>query len=466
MPHKTGLLVSKLGIGDPNAWPKCHWYFQETCHLERYHPTPCQIERCQNFTHTTCAALWCCKNHVAIGDPKRVGLFCREHLPRYFGILYSRESYKHNLPRDFILQPEACEGDTYEPCVGDLNSNGLWFAPKCKKCFLTNKYLHMRNKLCTHPWEEVQLNITGQYILLNSSCWHHGYFSNMRKSVYVTAQLFCVPSQNHQMDCITRNTFSRGVECDFILGALKKEQLNELTKQAINNWNGAFPVSQFKPCPYFQYQDIDPESNRQIEREDFNKVTLIKKLAHMFKDIFPYLTVAQVWLIRKSKEEHGFQGWHQDKVANITRTIVLNLGSEDVNADNVQGEVVNPIPDVDDGSLYHLKRIATNMMLYKYQGKGAKHPQQFITYEQRLMEKYFEATCCDKIMLEGGHVRSEEESTSQSIASSVCKLSIEKKNRKQEGQAVKHMAQCGKAAQDNGCEVGAILTLKVDYCTH
>jgi hypothetical protein len=108
-----------------------------------------------------------------------------------------------------------------------------------------------------------------------------------------------------------------------------------------------------------------------------------------------------------------------------------------------------------------LKRIAANMMLYKYQGKGAKHPQQFITYEQRLMEKYLEATCCDKITLEGGHVRSEEESTSQSTTSSVYQLAMEK-----EGQAMKHMAQCGKAAQDNGCEVGAIVTLKVDYRTH
>jgi hypothetical protein len=145
---------------------------------------------------------------------------------------------------------------------------------------------------------------------------------------------------------------------------------------------------------------------------------------------------------------------------------VANLGLEDVNEDNVQGEVVNPIPNFDDGICYHFKRIATNMMLYRYQGTGAKHPQQFITYEQRLMEKYLEATCHDKITLEGGHVRSEGGSTSQSTTSSGCKLAMEKKNRKQEGQAVKHMAQCGKAAQDNGCEMGTIVTLKVDYRTH
>ncbi len=88
-------------------------------------------------------------------------------------------------------------------------------------------------------------------------------------------------------------------------------------------------MSQFKPCPYLQYLDVNPESNQQIERADFDKVPLIEKLAHMFKEIFPYITVVQVWLIRKSKEEHGFQGWHQDKVGNITCTIMVNLGSEE-----------------------------------------------------------------------------------------------------------------------------------------
>ncbi len=156
MPHKAGLLASKFIQGDPNVWHKCYWSFQETCHLKRYNPTPCQIERCQNFTHTKCAVLWCCKNHIASGGPKRMGLFSCEHLPGYFGMLNPRKRNNHDLHRDFILQPKACEGDTYEPCVGDLNSSGLWFAPKCKTCFQTNKYLHMENKLYTHLWEEVR----------------------------------------------------------------------------------------------------------------------------------------------------------------------------------------------------------------------------------------------------------------------------------------------------------------------
>jgi len=41
-----------------------------------------------------------------------------------------------------------------------------------------------------------------------------------------------------------------------------------------------------------------------------------------------------------------------------------------------------------------------------------------------------------------------------------------KRNRKQETQAIKAMKQCGRAAQAAGAGIGAVVSLKVDYCTH
>jgi hypothetical protein len=43
---------------------------------------------------------------------------------------------------------------------------------------------------------------------------------------------------------------------------------------------------------------------------------------------------------------------------------------------------------------------------------------------------------------------------------------MEKKNCKQEQNTMKAMKQCGKAAMDSGCGVGAIVSLKVDYRTN
>ena len=43
---------------------------------------------------------------------------------------------------------------------------------------------------------------------------------------------------------------------------------------------------------------------------------------------------------------------------------------------------------------------------------------------------------------------------------------IAKKNCKQESSAIKAMKQCANAAMDAGAGRGAVVSLKVDYCTH
>jgi hypothetical protein len=50
-----------------------------------------------------------------------------------------------------------------------------------------------------------------------------------------------------------------------------------------------------------------------------------------FEIMLPYLSVDLVWLLRKSKEGDGFQGWHKDFFlgGRITKTIVVNLGSKE-----------------------------------------------------------------------------------------------------------------------------------------
>ncbi len=49
-----------------------------------------------------------------------------------------------------------------------------------------------------------------------------------------------------------------------------------------------------------------------------------------FETMLPYLSVEMVWLLRKSKEGDGFQGWHKDLYlgGQITKTIVINVGSK------------------------------------------------------------------------------------------------------------------------------------------
>jgi hypothetical protein len=76
---------------------------------------------------------------------------------------------------------------------------------------------------------------------------------------------------------------------------------------------------------------VDRTSYRQIYKKHFTKVPLLQKLVDTFETMFPYFLVDLVWLLCKSKEGDGFQGWHKDFSLGqrIPKTIVINVGSKE-----------------------------------------------------------------------------------------------------------------------------------------
>jgi hypothetical protein len=66
-------------------------------------------------------------------------------------------------------------------------------------------------------------------------------------------------------------------------------------------------------------------------KDKISQVPLLKNLVDTCKTMFPYLSVDLVWLLHKSKEGDGIQGWHKDFLLGqrITKTIVINLGSKE-----------------------------------------------------------------------------------------------------------------------------------------
>ncbi len=63
----------------------------------------------------------------------------------------------------------------------------------------------------------------------------------------------------------------------------------------------------------------------------FHEVPLLKNLVDTFESMLPDFSVNLVWLLRKSKDGDGFQGWHKDFYmgGRIPKTIVVNLGSKE-----------------------------------------------------------------------------------------------------------------------------------------
>jgi hypothetical protein len=67
--------------------------------------------------------------------------------------------------------------------------------------------------------------------------------------------------------------------------------------------------------------------------------------------MFPYLSIDLVWLLCKSKEGDGFQGWHKhfSLGQQITKTIVINVGSKDRENEETTGSFDNNVSlEVDD----------------------------------------------------------------------------------------------------------------------
>ncbi len=73
------------------------------------------------------------------------------------------------------------------------------------------------------------------------------------------------------------------------------------------------------------------QATGRFTKKHFTQVPLLKNLVDTFETMFPYLSVGLVWLLCKSKEGDGFQGWHKDFLLGkkITKTIVLNVGSKE-----------------------------------------------------------------------------------------------------------------------------------------
>jgi hypothetical protein len=88
---------------------------------------------------------------------------------------------------------------------------------------------------------------------------------------------------------------------------------------------------------------VDRASNRQIYKNLFNQVPLLKNLVDTFETMLPYLSINLVWLLRKSKEGDGFQGWHKDFYmgGQITKTIAINVGIKVINNEVTSASLEN-----------------------------------------------------------------------------------------------------------------------------
>ncbi len=122
---------------------------------------------------------------------------------------------------------------------------------------------------------------------------------------------------------------TRKVNQNMILGCVKESRLTQHTHGVSNNWDTTNSVNVFPPAKAFNADNIDATKNRHIPNLMFQGIPLIAELVKYFEDKCTHLKVRSVWVIEKSRENDGFQGWHRDFYlgTEVTTTIVVIVGA-------------------------------------------------------------------------------------------------------------------------------------------
>jgi hypothetical protein len=199
-----------------------------------------------------------------------------------------------------------------------FDDNGLIFGPSCSgACF-------SRATDCGHKTIKVSLNNVGDYVVFPALRWHHGYYNIQSKgTVIFQAQLFATPS--------SAMGSSRTVRRDIAMTSHKEgnfcltRELKPLSDDLLHHWDDTYSADIFPPPKNFLGK-IDKSKNRSIPQNLFYLVPKIEQLVYAFEEIVGGITVESVWVLQKSNDDDGFQGWHQDMKHRISTTIVVNVG--------------------------------------------------------------------------------------------------------------------------------------------
>jgi hypothetical protein len=187
-----------------------------------------------------------------------------------------------------------------------------------KRCFNTFKI-----KTCFHPTEMISLNEVGQYVIFPARWWHRGYFNIRSNRTYYTAQLFCTAARD--IESWPNQTRSENNEVK--IDALPFQHVCDVSKDIQNNWDTTYSGAKYNPSKAFD-GPIDPASNRHLQKGSFRREPKMNEFVNVFETAYRNLRVNSVWLIKKSKDNGGFQSWHRDFFlsTDIITTIVVNVG--------------------------------------------------------------------------------------------------------------------------------------------
>ena len=248
------------------------------------------------------------------------------------------------FPKSDVTFPMLCQSiDDRKPPPEDIvpqtqDDNGLIFGPSCVgRCFT-------KDADCKHEKIKVHLNDVGDYVVFPSLWWHHGYYDiKSEDKVVFTAQLFATPRSD--IGSSKRSQRKNSVMTSYKQGRFDPSKLKGLSEDLFLHWDDNYSADKFPPATKF-FGRIDKGKNRHILQDQIHQVPKIEQLVFAFEEEVGDITVDSVWLIKKTREDDGFQEWHQDMKHKLTKTIVVNVGTGVVSVkakSDDEVEVISPV---------------------------------------------------------------------------------------------------------------------------
>jgi hypothetical protein len=175
--------------------------------------------------------------------------------------------------------------------------------------------------------------------------------------IVVQVQLFCGYSNSAELARVNRSTTLKiGIQTGTMTVS------TELSSSVLVNWDFDYPINKFKPPKDYKLEAVDTDKNQVVKREQLQDCEYLSKLIASFEELYVWLEVQSVWLIRKQNKGAGFQDWHIDLANNgqTVFTICVNIGSLDIPVDgeihypNANTDAYAPDVDVDEGEAKEL----------------------------------------------------------------------------------------------------------------
>ncbi len=106
--------------------------------------------------------------------------------------------------------------------------------------------------------------------------WHQGYYNKNINKGFVTAQLFCMRSNNQDILCLLQTNVDGSNEIK--INQLQQKTIINLSCDVVYHWDKHYSAADILPRQKYKEVPVNRDCNVLVEKTDFHHVPLLLEL--------------------------------------------------------------------------------------------------------------------------------------------------------------------------------------------